>query len=70
MTKPLNKKKLMYDFNMMRDFEISARDQYLEMSANPIVQKAGLGDQFKLISQEENKHIKVVETILGLIEKL
>lgn len=70
MIKPLNKKKLIYDFTMMRDFEISARDQYLEMSANPIVQKAGLGDQFRRISQEENKHIKVVETILELIEKL
>ena len=69
MSKKLNKKKLINEFRLMQDFERSARDQYLEMSEDPSVQQAGIQDEFKLISQEENKHIKIVEKIIELIEK-
>ena len=69
MNKKLNKKKLINEFRLMQDFERSARDQYLEMSEDPSVQQAGIQDEFKLISQEENKHIKIVEKIIELIEK-
>ena len=69
MTKWLNKKRLINDFQLMQDFERSARDQYLEMSQDPFVQQAGIQDEFRLISQEEDKHIKIVETIIELIEK-
>ena len=69
MTKQLNKKKLINDFQLMQEFERSARDQYLKMSEDPFVQQAGIQEEFKLISQEEDKHIKIVETIIELIEK-
>ena len=69
MSKKLNKKKLINEFRLMQDFERSARDQYLEMSEDPSVQQAGIQDEFKLISQEEDKHIKIVEKIIELIEK-
>lgn len=69
MTKPLNKKKLINDFRFMQDFERSARDQYLEFSKDPFVQQAGIQNQFKLISQDEDRHIRIVETIIELIDK-
>ena len=69
MSKKLNKKKLINEFRLMQDFERSARDQYLEMSEDPTVQQVGIQDEFKLISQEEGKHIKIVEEIIELIEK-
>ena len=69
MTKRLNKKRLITDFRLMRDFEISARDQYLEISKDPMAKRAGVQDEFKLISQEEDKHVKIVDTIIDLIEK-
>ena len=52
MTKRLNKKKLIIDFQLMRDFERSARDQYLKMSQDTFVQQAGIQDKFSLISQK------------------
>lgn len=69
MTKSLNKKKLITDFQMMLDFEISARDQYLKMAQDPFIQKAGIQDQFNLIAHEEEKHIKIVGMIIDLIDK-
>ena len=69
MTKELNKKKLINDFRLMQDFERSARDQYLKMSQDPSVESLGIQDEFKLISQEEDRHVKIVETIIELIEK-
>ncbi|MHC4123594.1 MAG: hypothetical protein ACYSSI_08490 [Planctomycetota bacterium] len=65
----MNKKKLINDFRLMQDFEKSARDQYLKMSQDPLVRQASIQDEFKLISQEEDKHIKIVEAIIELIEK-
>lgn len=68
-TKPLNKKKLINDFRLMRNFKKSARDLYLKISQEPFVQQAEIQNEFRLISQEEDKHIKIVETIIELIEK-
>lgn len=70
MIKPANKDKLTDDFRLMQDFERSARDQYLKMAEDPFVQQAGIGDQFKFIAMEEDKHVRIVETIIELIEKL
>ena len=69
MTKPLNKKRLIADFRLMQDFERSARDLYLKISKDPFVQQAGIHNQFKFISQDEDRHIRVVETIIELIDK-
>jgi hypothetical protein len=69
MTNWLNKKKLINEFQLMRNFETSARDQYLEMSQDPFVQQLGLQEEFGLISRDEAKHIKIVETIIELIDK-
>ena len=63
-----NKKKLINDFKMMQDFERSARDQYLNISQDPDVIQAGIQDEFKLISQSEDNHIKIVGAIIELIE--
>ena len=69
MTKRLNKKKIIDGFQLMQDFERSAKNQYLKTSEDLLVRQAGIQEQFKLISQEEDKHIKIVETIIELIEK-
>ena len=69
MTNQLNKKKLIADFKLMQDFERSARDQYLKMSQDQAVQHLGMEDEFKLISGEEDRHIKIVERIIEIIEK-
>ena len=52
----------------MQNFETSARDLYLEMSQDPFVQQLGLQGEFEYISRDESKHIKIVETIMELIE--
>ena len=67
--KKLNKKTLINDFKLMQEFERSARDQYLRMSEDPFIQQLGIQDDFRLISQEEEKHIKIAGTIIELIEK-
>jgi len=67
--KKLNKKALINDFQLMHDFERSARDQYLRMSEDPFIQQLGIQDNFRFISQDEDKHMKIVETIIDLIEK-
>ena len=67
MTKSLNKKKLINEFQLMQDFERSARDQYLKMSEDPSVQQLGIQEEFRLISQEEDSHIKAVGKIIELI---
>ena len=64
-----NKMILIQDFRLMQDFEKSARDQYLQISQDDDVCKAGIQDDFKRISQSEDEHIKIIDTIIELIEK-
>ena len=69
MTKLLNKKKLIYDFRLMQDFERAARDQYLKMTEDPLVRKLEIQNEFRTIAQDENRHIAIVGKIIELIEK-
>ena len=64
-----DKKKIIDDFLLMQGFERLARDQYLKMAEDPFVWQAGIQNEFKLISQEEDNHARIVGTIIELIEK-
>lgn len=63
------KEKLIKEFRLMQNFEISARDLYLKIAADPLVQNKEVRDEFRNIARDEHKHIKIVETIIELIEK-
>ena len=63
----LNKKKLLSDFEMMKDFELSARDLYVKIASSPDVGEQQIKDTFANIAQDEQRHADIVQKIINII---
>ena len=62
------REKLIKEFMLMRDFEVSARDYYLKIASESSVKNEELKKEFKNIAADEQKHIAIVDKIIDLIE--
>jgi rubrerythrin len=62
-----NKKKLIGEFEMMRDFELTARDLYVKIAASPDVGEQQIKDTFARIAEDEQRHADIVQKIINII---
>jgi rubrerythrin len=62
-----NKKKLIGEFEMMRDFELTAKDLYLKIVSSPDVEQQQIKDTFARIAEDEQRHADIVQKIINII---
>lgn len=64
----LQKEQLIKDFTFMRGFEVSAKDFYLKVANDESVENEEIKATFKNIAKDEDKHVKIMDKIIHLIE--
>jgi rubrerythrin len=62
-----NKKKLIGEFEMMRDFELTAKDLYIKIVSSPDVEQQQIKDTFAKIAEDEQRHADIVQKIINII---
>lgn len=62
------KKKLIKEFQLMKDFEVSARDFYLKVASDSDIKSEEIKAEFKDIANDEQKHAAIVDKIIKLID--
>ena len=62
-----NKKKLIGEFEMMRDFELTAKDLYVKIASSPDVEQQQIKDTFAKIAEDEQRHADIVQKIINII---
>ena len=62
-----NKKKLIGEFEMMRDFELTAKDLYIKIASSPDVEQQQIKDTFAKIAEDEQRHADIVQKIINII---
>jgi rubrerythrin len=62
-----NKKKIIGDFQMMKDFELSVKDLYIEIATSPDVREQQVKDTFAKIAEDEQRHAEIVQKIINTV---
>jgi rubrerythrin len=68
-TSEQNKKKIIREFQMMKDFELSAKDLYIKIAASPDVKQQQIKDTFATIAEDEQRHAEIVQAIINIVTK-
>jgi hypothetical protein len=61
-----NKEKIISEFEMMRDFELTARDVYIRITKSPDVKEQRIKDIFAKIAEDEQRHSELVQKIINI----
>jgi len=61
-----NKEKIISEFEMMRDFELTARDLYIKITKSPDVKEQNIKDIFAKIAEDEQHHSELVQKIINI----
>jgi hypothetical protein len=61
-----NKEKIISEFEMMRDFELTARDVYIRITKSPDVKEQRIKDIFAKIADDEQRHAELVQKIINI----
>jgi rubrerythrin len=62
-----NKKKLIGEFEMMKDFELTAKDLYIKIASSPDVEQQQIKDIFAKIAEDEQRHADIVQKIINIV---
>jgi rubrerythrin len=62
-----SKKEIISEFEMMKDFELTAKDIYIKISNSPDVQQQQIRDTFARIAEDEQRHADIVQKIINII---
>jgi rubrerythrin len=62
-----NKKKIISEFEMMKDFELSTKDLYVKIAASPDVKQQQIKDTFTKIAEDEQRHAEIVQKIIDIV---
>ena len=62
-----NKKKLIGEFEMMRDFELTAKDLYIKIVNSPDVEQQQIKNIFAKIAEDEQRHADIVQKIINIV---
>jgi rubrerythrin len=62
-----NKKKLIGEFEMMKDFELTAKDLYIKIVNSPDVEQQQIKDTFAKIAEDEQRHADIVQKIINIV---
>ena len=61
-----NKKKLIGEFEMMKDFELSVKDLYIRITKSPDVKEQKIKDIFAKMADDEQRHSELVQKIINI----
>lgn len=61
-----NKEKIISEFEMMKDFELTARDVYIKITKSPDVKEKQIKDIFAKIAEDEQRHADIVQKIINI----
>jgi hypothetical protein len=61
-----NKEKIISEFEMMRDFELSVRDLYIKIINSPDVKEQRIKEIFAKIADDEQRHSELVQKIINI----
>jgi hypothetical protein len=61
-----NKEKIISEFEMMKDFELTARDVYIRITKSPDVKEQRIKDIFAKIAEDEHRHAEIVQKIINI----
>jgi rubrerythrin len=61
-----SKKRILSEFEMMREFEVSARDLYIKITKSPDVKDPKIKDIFTKIADDEQRHSELVQKIINI----
>jgi rubrerythrin len=64
-----SKDKLISEFETMKSFELSARDLYARVAADPTVRQKKVRDTFATLAREEQQHAQVVQEIIDIVRE-
>lgn len=62
-----NKKEIISEMEMMKDFELTARDLYIKIANSPDVPQQQIKDTFANMAEEEQGHADIVQKIINII---
>jgi rubrerythrin len=65
-TSEQNKKKIIDEFEMMKDFELTVKNLYLKIAASPDVREQQIKDIFAKIAEDEQRHADIVQKIINI----
>jgi rubrerythrin len=61
-----NKEKIISEFEMMKDFELSAKNLYIKITKSPDVKEQRIKDIFAKIADDEQRHSELVQKIINI----
>jgi rubrerythrin len=61
-----SREKIISEFEMMREFEVSARDLYIKITKSPDVKDPKIKDIFTKIADDEQRHSELVQKIINI----
>lgn len=61
-----NKEKIIGEFEMMRDFELTIRDLYIRITKSPDVKEQQIKDTFAKIADDEQCYADIVQKIINI----
>jgi len=62
-----NKKELINEFEMMKDFELTAKNLYIKIAGSPDVTQQQIKDTFTKMADDEQRHADIVQKIINII---
>lgn len=68
MTLTTSKNKIIDEFKIMKYFEISARDYYLQVCSDPALTDDKFKAAFKNLADRQTRHINILQKIIELID--
>jgi rubrerythrin len=61
-----NKEKIISEFEMMKDFELTAKNLYIKITKSPDVKDRKIKDVFTKIAEDEQRHADLVQKIINI----
>jgi rubrerythrin len=61
-----NKEKIISEFEMMKDFELTAKNLYIKITKSPDVKEQRIKDVFAKIAEDEHRHADLVQKIINI----
>ena len=62
-----NKEEIIRELEMMKDFELSARDLYTKITLSPDVTQKQVKYTFATMAQDEQRHADIVRKIINIV---
>jgi ferritin len=61
-----NKEKIISEFEMMKDFELTVKALYIKIVSSPDVKEQRIKDIFAKIAEDEQRHSELVQKIINI----